>query len=72
MGQIKKVYDELTDLDGGNTAVAFKGRKDTQKADIIDLTNLLDKLADHYATGYGSEPLELGSKRVNSLIDLFD
>lgn len=54
MGQIRKVYMELTELDGGNDKAAFSGRKDNQSADVIDLVNLLDKLSQHYTTGgYG-------------------
>ncbi len=34
--------------------------------------NLLDELAMHYTSGYGSEPLKLGNKRIDSLVDIFD
>ncbi len=71
VGQIKKVYLEIAKLDN-DAGNAFKGRNDNQPADLIDLINLLDELAMHYTSGYGSEPLKLGSKRIDSLVAIFD
>lgn len=34
--------------------------------------NLLDELSMHYTSGYGSEPLKLGNKRIDSLVAIFD
>ncbi len=71
VGQIKKVYLEIAMLDN-DAGKAFIGRKDNQPADLIDLVNLLDELSSHYTTGYGSEPLNLGNKRIDSVVAIFD
>jgi len=52
VAQLRKVYFDLAESDGGSH-MAFAGRKSEEKATIIDMTNLLDKLSYHYTTGSG-------------------
>ncbi len=69
--QIQDVYNHIKAFK--NNEILFEARDEGDgTADVYDLIQLLEKLADHYTQGPNGEKLELGTDNKESLVDIFD